>query len=401
MSRRRVAVLGAGIMGSSAAIELARRGFDVTLVDREASPMAATSRWNEGKIHLGYLYGADPTTSTAQHILPGSLLFADRARDLIGSDLDGHTTTDDDIYLLHRDSVVAPDAMRARFGAISELIRRHPDAGRYLVDVSDARVTELPPDELGEVAGEDIVAAFRVPERSVDTRWFADRLAGAVAAEPGVTLQLETTVVGAEPRDSEDGRWRVQSDNGFDEDFDVVVNALWGGRLPIDVTAGLTPTPPWSHRFRLCVFIRTRTEHELPSSIVAVGPFGDVKNYNGRDFYLSWYPLGLVAEGVGLELEAPSLPTGADAAEFVDRVRDALLRVIPGIGRVFDDAESAIVHGGFVFARGTGALDDPRSGLHRRDRYGVERRGAYYSVDTGKYSTAPWSARFLAAEIAG
>ena len=401
MCRRRVAVLGAGIMGSSAAIELARRGFDVTLVDREASPMAATSRWNEGKIHLGYLYGADPTTSTAQHILPGSLLFADRARDLIGSDLDGHTTTDDDIYLLHRDSVVAPDAMRARFGAISELIRRHPDAGRYLVDVSDARVTELPPDELGEVAGEDIVAAFRVPERSVDTRWFADRLAGAVAAEPGVTLQLETTVVGAEPRDSEDGRWRVQSDNGFDEDFDVVVNALWGGRLPIDVTAGLTPTPPWSHRFRLCVFIRTRTEHELPSSIVAVGPFGDVKNYNGRDFYLSWYPLGLVAEGVGLELEAPSLPTGADAAEFVDRVRDALLRVIPGIGRVFDDAESAIVHGGFVFARGTGALDDPRSGLHRRDRYGVERRGAYYSVDTGKYSTAPWSARFLAAEIAG
>ena len=401
MSRRRVAVLGAGIMGSSVAIELARRGFDVTLVDREASPMAATSRWNEGKIHLGYLYGADPTTSTAQHILPGSLLFADRARDLIGSDLGGHTTTDDDIYLLHRDSVVDPDAMRARFGAISELIRRHPDAGRYLVDVSDARVTELPSDELGEVAGEDIVAGFRVPERSVDTRWFADRLAGAVAAEPGVTLQLETTVVGAEPRDSEDARWRVHSDNGFDEDFDVVVNALWGGRLPIDVTAGLTPTPPWSHRFRLCVFIRTRTEHELPSSIVAVGPFGDVKNYNGRDFYLSWYPVGLVAEGVGLELEAPALPTGADAAVFVDRVRDALLRVIPGIGRVFDDAESAIVHGGFVFARGTGALDDPRSGLHRRDRYGVERRGTYYSVDTGKYSTAPWSAHFLAAEIAG
>lgn len=401
MSRRRVAVLGAGIMGSAVAIDLARRGFDVTLVDREASPMAATSRWNEGKIHLGYLYGADPTTSTAQHILPGSLRFADRARELIGGDLDGHTTTDDDVYLLHRDSVVDPDAMRARFGAISELVRQHPDAARYLVDVSDARVTELTSEELDGVAGADIVAGFRVPERSVDTRWFADRLAAAVAAERGVTLQLETTVVGAEPRDSDEGRWRVHADNGFDEDFDVVVNALWSGRLPIDVTAGLTPTPPWSHRFRLCVFVRTRTEHELPSAILAVGPFGDVKNYNGRDFYLSWYPVGLVAEGAGLELAAPALPTGADAEAFVGRVRDALVRTMPWIGTVFDDAESAIVHGGFVFARGTGALEDPRSGLHRRDRYGVERRGNYYSVDTGKYSTAPWSADLLAAEIAG
>ena len=60
-----------------------------------------------------------------------------------------------------------------------------------------------------------------------------------------------------------------------------------------------------------------------------------------------------------------------------------------------------ITHGGFVFARGAGALDDPRSGLHRRDRYGVERLGTYHSVDTGKYSTAPWLARELAAEIAG
>jgi glycine/D-amino acid oxidase-like deaminating enzyme len=401
MNRRRVAVLGAGIMGSAVAIDLARRGLDVTLIDREAAPMAATSRWNEGKIHLGYLYGADPTTATAEHILPGSLLFAERARQLIGGDLDGHTTTTDDVYLLHRDSVVGPDAMRARFGAISELVRQHPDAGRYLVDVSDARVTELSAVELSGVAGEDIVAGFRVPERSVDTRWFADRLADAVGAEPGVTLELDTTVIGAEPRDSADGRWRVRAGNGYDEDFDVVVNALWGGRLPIDVTAGLTPVPPWSHRYRLCVFVRTRAEHDVPSALVAVGPFGDVKNYNGRDFYLSWYPVGLVAEGAGLELEAPAIPTGPEAEAFIDRVRDAIEPVMPGTRRVFADAESAIVHGGFVFARGAGALDDPRSGLHRRDRYGVERRGTYLSVDTGKYSTAPWSAHLLAAEIAG
>ena len=68
----------------------------------------------------------------------------------------------------------------------------------------------------------------------------------------------------------------------------MVVNALWEGPLAIDVTWG------WSlsvvHRFRRCAFVRTREVVDVPGAIVAVGPFGDMKNYNGRDFYLSWYP---------------------------------------------------------------------------------------------------------------
>ena len=399
MSRRRVAVLGAGIMGCAVAIQLARRGLDVTLFDRELEPMAAASRWNEGKIHLGYLYAADPTLATAQHVLTGGLLFQERLRELIGVDLDGHVTRDDDIYLVHRTSVVGPDVLRVKFDAINALIRNHPDAARYLVDVSDARTDEIHADELHAMAGPDIVAGFRVPERSVDTQWVADRLAAAVAAETGVTLRLGTPVVGVEPLDSTTEAWRVRAEDG-DEDFDLVVNALWNGRLPIDVTAGLTPQPPWTHRYRQCVFVRTRTECDVPSALVAVGPYGDVKNYNDRDFYVSWYPVGLVAEGAELELAAPPLPSGSDADAFIARVREALEPLMPRIGELFDDAESAVVHGGFVFARGAGALDDPRSGLHRRDRYGVQRLGSFHSVDTGKFSTAPWLARELATEIA-
>jgi glycine/D-amino acid oxidase-like deaminating enzyme len=398
---RRVAVLGAGIMGSAVAIHLARRGLDVTLLDRATAPMSAASRWNEGKIHLGYIYGADPTLATAQHLLPGGLLFAECLRELIGTELDGHATADDDIYLVHRASVATPDALAARFEAISSLIREHPDAGRYLVDLSDARATAIPPDELRAMAGDDIVAGFRVPERSVETRWVADRLTDALAAERGITLRLAAEVVAVRPVDAPDGEWWVRTDDGTEERFDVVVNALWNGRLAIDVTAGLAPEPPWTHRFRQCVFIRTQSERELPSALVAVGPFGDVKNYNGRDFYLSWYPVGLLAESGELELAAPAVPTGDAATAFVARVRAALEALLPAVGDVFDDAESVTVHGGFIFARGAGALDDPRSDLHRRDRYGVQRLGSYRSVDTGKYSTAPWLARELAREIAG
>ena len=75
-------------MGTSTALFLARRGCDVTLVDREGAVMQATSRWNEGKIHLGYLYGADPTLNTARHVIPGGLMFGALVEELIGRDLD-------------------------------------------------------------------------------------------------------------------------------------------------------------------------------------------------------------------------------------------------------------------------------------------------------------------------
>jgi glycine/D-amino acid oxidase-like deaminating enzyme len=61
---RRVAVIGAGIMGGATALFLARRGVEVVLFEAAPAPFAGASRWNEGKIHLGFLYAADPSLRT-------------------------------------------------------------------------------------------------------------------------------------------------------------------------------------------------------------------------------------------------------------------------------------------------------------------------------------------------
>src|SRR5687767_3512683 len=83
-SLMRVAVLGAGIMGCSAALCLAQRGARVTLLDAAAQPCTGASRWNEGKIHLGYLYAADPSMATARRVLDGGLAFKPLIERLIG-----------------------------------------------------------------------------------------------------------------------------------------------------------------------------------------------------------------------------------------------------------------------------------------------------------------------------
>jgi hypothetical protein len=75
--------------------------------------------------------------------------------------------------------------------------------------------------------------------------------------------------------------------------------------------------------------------------------------------------------------------------------------VIPAAETVMAAAVETRLEGGWVFAHGKGSLADPAATLHRRDRFGIRRSGTYFSIDTGKYSTAPWLAREVAALING
>lgn len=387
----RVAVLGAGIMGASTALLLAEAGCDVVLFDAAPLPMSGASRWNEGKIHLGFLYAGDPSLATARHVIPGGLAFAPLLSRLIGQDLSEAGGQPEDVYLVHHASVAAPDAMAAYHDAVSGLV---DDAG-----APGLRSRRLSGAELSALSGSDAVAAgFAVPERSVDTNWVADRLEAALAASPRVELRCGVRVLAARPDGPEDGPWRIATDPPeAGGRFDWVVNALWHGRPAVDATAGLPEPAPFTQRHRVSLFVHAPGAEER-GGLVAVGPFGDMKSYGGGRFYLSWYPAGLLVETVSAEVADPPAP---DAAAVIAATRAGLSPLLPGAARVLDAAEEVVVAGGWVFAVGRGSLADPASALHRRDAFGVQRRGRYLSVDTGKYSTAPWLAARIADAIAG
>jgi glycine/D-amino acid oxidase-like deaminating enzyme len=402
MKRRRVAIIGAGIMGSATALLLARRGVDVVLFDADAAPMSGASRWNEGKIHLGFLYSADPSFRTARRLLPGGLAFRPLVEELIGSPLE-HITETDDLFLVHRDSILSPALTRAYFDAVAQMIRSEPDAGSYLVDVSDARVRQLSPEELEEVAAPGtIVAGFAVPERSIATQWVADRLVDALAAEPAIEMRLGTRVVGVDSLGAgASTSLEIDSRPQFYGGFDAVVNASWQGMPRIDASVGIPSDHPWSHRYRVALFVETDRPVRIPSAVVCTGPFGDVKSYaDGGGFYASWYPAGLLASGE--EIDPPPVPE-LDVAARAAIAEEMLLRlteVVPAVRELRSAATRVVVEGGWVFARGQGPLDDPSSTLHRRDRIGVSRVGSYFTADTGKYSMAPWLALQIAEAIA-
>lgn len=396
---RRVAVLGAGIMGASTALMLAREGMPVVLFDAAPAPFSGASRWNEGKIHLGHLYAADPSLATARRLLPGGLAFRPLVEALIGESLDTAVTRTHDTYLVHEDSVVDAAAMAAYLDAVTALAAAHPRARDYLADIAAVPCPPLTRQELeADYDIRRIRAGFRVPERSVDTQWVADRYLAALQSEPRITQRMRTRVQ-AVHRTSPSGPATVQTSGDCDGPFDFVVNALWQDRLRIDSGLSLPMPREHNHRYRVSVFLRTRGRHDLPSTVLATGPFGDVKNYDGRHFYFSWYRHGLQAEGNGVAPPPEPELRAADRELIAERTLAELGAHVRRLPALVADAEQIRTEGGWVYASGSGALDDREASLHRRDRVGIHRDGNYFSVDTGKYSIAPWLARDIADQI--
>jgi hypothetical protein len=181
--------------------------------------------------------------------------------------------------------------------------------------------------------------------------------------------------------------------------FEAVVNALWEGRPQIDHSVGHQPDAAEHHRYRVSLFVRTGEALRTPSAVVAAGPFGDVKNYDGRSFYLSWYEAGLVAQGD--DVSPPPVPELDDDAR--GRIAAATFAGLGGVLRFAGEIERAAsevrVAGGWVYSQGRGSLADPAAAVHRRSRHGISRVGTYFSVDTGKYSVAPSRARELASLV--
>lgn len=401
-----VAVLGAGIMGSSVALFLARQNIGCVLVDAASAPFKGASRYNEGKIHLGYLYLADPSLKTAHKLIPPGLSFRRLVRELLDRPHDAQGFTNhNDTYLIHRDSVTDAKTAFALAERISQIALSHPESSDYFVSLSENRPRLLSPAELeARTDSREIIAGFEVPERSVSTRMLADEYVGALAACPLVEQVMEHRVHAVRQPSEGKSHWYVEtvtSDGHADTlgPFDAVINALWEGRAEIDWSLGLCRSSTWTHRYRVSLFARTRKPVALKSAVIAVGPFGDIKNYDGYNFYLSWYESGLLVESHALRPPAPVVPNAEEQARIIEEKLAKLGNLVRGVVDLKSHFETVELRGGWVYAAGQGALSDPSSKLHRRDNIGLVTQGNYFSIDTGKYSTAPHIAREVALAV--
>lgn len=396
MEETDVAVLGAGLTGATAALELARAGVGVTLIDRDEQPMNRASLRNEGKIHLGFVFAHDRTLATARLMIAGALRFRYILARLAGARIDALRVSHPFVYGVANDSLLGPDELERRFRAIESAyraaLRDDPD-GDYLGARPQSLVSRISLAALApHLRPARFSGAFRTAEVAIDTAELAAVIRTAIAGASRIRLLTRHTVERVERSGAsffvsgsrDGGAWTIAARQ--------VINASWESRYTIDRTAGMEHPPGWLHRLKYRVIARVHDAmRDGPSVTMVVGPYGDVVVRPDGTAYFSWYPAGLRGwTGALAPPGAWNAPCrGEISGDERHAVADALLAGIepwyPGAAH----ATERIVDAGAIVAYGRTDVDDPRSGLHDRTRVGVRSHDGYHSVDPGKLTTAP------------
>jgi len=392
-----VIVLGAGLTSSAVALELGRRGVACALLERHPLPVAATSLRNEGKIHLGLVYAADASFTTAEYQLRGALSFAPLLERWARRDCtEALNLSTPFAYLVAPDSLLCPADLEqhyrrveARFG---ELCARFPRLhylgsrpGSLLEAVDDGQVGAWYPH--GQTP-----RAFSTRELAVDTEGMAGLVRELVAAETLVDFR---------------GRHRVErverSATGFDVtaasregsvqlSARILVNCTWENRLFFDRQLGHAIHPGHLHRlkFRLNIALPDHLR-TAPSATRVLGPYGDVVIRRRGSGFLSWYPASL--RGWCDDIRPPDswLPAmsgeidAGDCPELGERILEGMESWFPAVR----DCRVESIDAGVILAWGKTDIDERGSRLHSRDIVGGLEDNGYWSVEAGKLTTAP------------
>lgn len=396
----KIAVLGAGITGVLATLELADSGHDVTLYDRLDVAFGGSSLSCEGKIHFGFVYALDRSRRTAHTMLRGAATFQPLIERWTGRQVFDCGLSAPFLYAVPNDSLLPVEEIRQHFFAVAQAIINQ--SGPMALPKCEARWQALLVRDYGQSFDpREVLAVFQTEERAIDTHELALALRDALCYAPRVTLRLNSQITGVS--DAEPG-YRVAgtcNDTAFYDRFDIVVNCLWEHRIHIDQTLGLRVDRDVIHRFKYGLFTRDPAMLDALQNVTfLIGAYGDTVRFPDNA-YVSWYPVGLISQEVAVKprVQDPQLSED-EAARILQASLANLRRLMPGAAAgLVPDPALWTLKGGFITAWGRSGIEERESELHERHDVGVFTQADYHTVDTGKLTLGPLFAAEVCARI--
>lgn len=118
---------------------------------------------------------------------------------------------------------------------------------------------------------------------------------------------------------------------------------------------------------------------------MAQGPYGDIVPWKDGTIYISWYPIGCTYFD-----NIP--PKEIQNERIAKKVATDSLNYMSNLFPAIKDSKILSSQAGVIIAKGSSDINQKESGLHERNMIGIEKKNNWYSINTGKYTTASFFA---------
>jgi len=397
---KKALVLGGGIQGCCIALMLRKHGYEVKLVDKSKDIFNRASLNQQGKIHLGFNWGLDTSLKTGKKLLLDALYFAPYLEYLLGKKINWEKFKSTNYnVLVAKDSLLSSDELATYFQTLQTIYQGYMKNEKltYLGKRPKRlfQKTSLPK----QVNPDLFQACFATEEAALRTESLKKIIKEKVQSE-NISLCLNQRVTSAkrtrhgymvETHSQDEDVWQLESD--------VVFNCLWEGKMDLDKEMGIQVEKGHNLRLRYGIIVKMPPSLQgLASFVMVQGPYGDFVNYpQSKEAFFSWYPSSM--KGMVIDQSIP--PSWEEACEghISNTLRQSLVnenfnhlhRLMPTL----TEFEDLTLVGGVIVAKGHHDIHDPNSKLHERSEFPITQNDGYFSINTGKFTSAPHNTSLL------
>lgn len=265
-----VVVVGGGIFGVLSALEIAERGYPVTILEKASEILTGASLVNQCRVHMGYHYPRD--TRTAKQSLHAKTRFEEMFSDAIVKRLNNY-------YLIAKEGSFTTAEDYLAFCTQMKLPHAHEWPKRTHIN------------------REKIALSVRVPEQSFDASRIRTILTKKLSQMSNVTLMTSSPMTGL----TRNGRtFHIQYEtNGEVRTLEsgAIVNATYGGLNHINRLAGVKLH---NYQYELCEMLVARTPWRGTGWSIIDGPFFGVMPFGfSKDYLLYDVELSVLERSIG------------------------------------------------------------------------------------------------------
>ena len=387
-------IMGGGLQGCCFALYLKKHGKEVCIIEKNNQLLQEASGNNEGKIHLGFVYSNDPSLQTGEKMLIDALNFSSSIEYLIGKKINWQSIKSKKfIYLVPKTSIITEKELDIYFSKLqtkyTELLIQNPKLN-YLGERPQEIYKKIDiPDNFNK---EYFTCCYQTVEYAIDIK-ILNQLIIDNLKNNEIPIILNNTI--EEIKKSNNFFLIKTNKNNFYSE--KLINCLWSSKTKIDNFILEKKTFNTNYRYKFGIISDYINSLSNQYSITIVnGQFGDFVNFSNY-MYFSWYPYSVL--GFCCSTQAPSewntYNLINDKNNFINLHKD----IFNFLFKQNFDFQNPKIIGGVIVAKGIQDIINPKSKLHKRNEKRIKMKNNYFSISTGKYTSAPYNSLLLSEYI--